>query len=258
MAVPPPAANDRAVSVANARIDHVADGRADSGVDGGSDPSVVARDDSTPSGSLGEQLTLFDCADPGVVARADPVANDRAASVADARAGFGSNGRVASIADGRAITFASQDAGRRRRGSVVRRRVTGISLLCSTYQCPRLASFMAPQSLGGWPFCCNSCVRTGGEHHDSTCVMMPAGNSTATNPYPSNSQPSLSPAPAPDPPLPASSPGRPPPAANREGSVGASLASVDSDDSQLRCVSAALPSVGAYSVQVFSRPPVPS
>ena len=77
---------------------------------------------------------------------------------------------------------------------------------------------------------------------------MPAGT-TATNPYPSNSQPPLSPAPAPDPPLPAASPGRPPPAASHEGSVGASLVSVDSDDSQLRWLGVALPSVDACSVQ---------
>ena len=129
-----------------------------------------------------------------------------------------------------------------------------MSLMCSTYQCPRLASFLAPPSLGCWPFCCVSCVRTGGGQHNPACVTRPVG-APAINPYPS-SQPSFppAPAPAPDPPPPAASPGRPPPAANeprndtcgRGGSVDAPLASIGGGDSQSRWLSAGLPSVDGY------------
>ena len=52
--------------------------------------------------------------------------------------------------------------GGRRRGGVVRGEITGVSLMCSTYLCPRRAAFLAPPSLGGWPFCCVSCVGTWG------------------------------------------------------------------------------------------------
>ena len=135
---------------------------------------------------------------------------------------------------------------------MVRGRVAGISLLRSTFQCPRLASFMAPQPLGGWPFCCVASVRTGGGgHHDSMCVTMPAAEIGVVRLVPP-----LSPAPAPDPPLPAVSPARPPPAANLEDSIGASLATVNSNVSRFRWFGAAPPSVGAYCMQ--SSPARPS
>ena len=75
-------ADDRAAFVANGRVDPVADGRADSGTDGGAVPGVVARAESTRRISVGKPPTPVGCADPGVVAHADPVADDRAASVA--------------------------------------------------------------------------------------------------------------------------------------------------------------------------------
>ena len=110
---------------------------------------------------------------------------------------------------------------------------------------------MATQSLGGWPFCCVACVRTGGGHHDSMCVTMPAAEIGAVHLVPS-----LSPAPAPDPPIPAISPARPPPAANLEGSVDVSLATANSNASRFRWFGAAPHSVGAYCIQ--SSPARPS
>ena len=97
--------------------------------------------------------------------------------------------------------------GGRGRGGVIRRATTGVSLICSTYLCPRPAAFLAPPSLGGWPFCwCVSCAGTWGGQHDPPCAMRSVGT-PATSSRPS-SQPPLPPAP-PDPsPPPVSSPAR--------------------------------------------------
>ena len=75
-------ADDRAAFIAIGRVDPVADGRADSGTNGGAVPGVVARVESTRRMSVGKPPSPVGCADPGVVAHADPVADDRAASVA--------------------------------------------------------------------------------------------------------------------------------------------------------------------------------
>lgn len=106
----------------------------------------------------------------------------------------------------------------RSRGGVIRGETTGVLVPCSTDQCPRIASFLAPPSLGGWPFCCFSCVRTGGSQHDLPCEPRSVGTpATASCLSP---QPSLPPAPAPAPtPLPAPSPGRPPPTASVQPSL---------------------------------------
>ena len=86
--------------------------------------------------------------------------------------------------------------GGRRRGGVIRGATAAVSLLCSTYLCSRPAAFLAPPSLGDWPFCCVSCVGTWGGQHDPPCAMRSVGM-PATSPRPS-SQPPLPPAP-PDP-----------------------------------------------------------